>query len=874
MPFRETRPMQNRAGMPSRTYSTAFAILAALILALPACNYPEPSSQAEATEPAAASISGTVWHDECLNTALDQVPPPGCVEDPALEQYLANGIFDTGESGLPGVSVAAGPGTCPADASITVRTDAGGIFHIEGMPPGEYCLTAEMGGNSLPAALEPGIWTNPRNGMKAITLLPGENLRAIDFGWDSFESFPPAPPAETSTPSSPPRCLDAAAFIMDVTVTDGDKFDPEDTFTKTWRVQNSGTCTWSQDYDLVFISGYNMGSASVVSLRGDVAPGKSVDLSLVLTSPRKPGTYWGYWMLRNDLGDLFGVGESGNSPLWVKIRVEPEITDWRGEYFNNPDLAGDPELIRNDEDIDFNWKGSSPASGISSNRFSARWTRRMRFDQAVYRFSFKIDDGMRFWVDDRLVIDEWETGSARTVSVFLEMTKGKHDLKVAYFEDRGDARIQFDLKKETPALEGRWLARYWYNRTLDSKWAVVETSERVAFDWGRSAPAAGIPEDDFSAAWDGEFTFEPGNYRFYARADDGVRVDVNQTRIIDEWHSSSANETYTADMALDGMYEIEISFFERNGNAKLDFWWEKLEPSNEAPRAAMDDYHTLEGEMLIVASPGVMANDDDPEGAPLTATLVSGTSSGRVELNRDGSFQYQPDAGFIGEDEFSYHVSDGELVSGVVPVLITVHRSNTPPVASDDHFICPQGGSLEVAAPGVLLNDRDVESDPLRASIESGPSAGSAVLAEDGSFNYVPDPGFAGLDEFAYRVNDGKSTSNIAIVSIEVHPSISLPAALDDAYLIEAGPLLRVEPPGILANDSYFSGTAPTVVVLESPEHGTLTMMDDGSFEYRPAGTFITGDRFTYHLEIEGRTSQTATVHIIAGMGIQPAVAD
>jgi hypothetical protein len=105
-------------------------------------------------------------------------------------------------------------------------------------------------------------------------------------------------------------------------VKDGTVFGPEDEFVKTWRLQNVGSCTWTDDYELVFSSGSKMSGASRIALGESVRPGETVDVSVALVAPEDEGSYTGYWMLRSDDGDLFGVGAAGNTAFWVKIWVD------------------------------------------------------------------------------------------------------------------------------------------------------------------------------------------------------------------------------------------------------------------------------------------------------------------------------------------------------------------------------------------------------------------------------------------------------------------------------------------------------------------------------------------------------------------------
>lgn len=107
-------------------------------------------------------------------------------------------------------------------------------------------------------------------------------------------------------------------------------------------------------------------------------------------------------------------------------------------------------------------------------------------------------------------------------------------------------------------------------------------------------------------------------------------------------------------------------------------------PVNVAPVAVDDAYSTDEDVTLSVAAAGVLANDTDAEGSPLTAILVADVSNGTLVLNADGSFSYTPDASFAGVDSFTYKANDGALNSSTATVTITV---NAPPAAATLEFL-------------------------------------------------------------------------------------------------------------------------------------------------------------------------------------------
>jgi len=127
----------------------------------------------------------------------------------------------------------------------------------------------------------------------------------------------PALPTATSTPA----CTDLALLVYDVTVPDNTRMPPDRAFAKAWRLQNVGTCMWNTGYALVFDSGAQMGGPASQDLTGDVLPGATVDLSVVLTTPSAAGTYRGNWKLRNQQGETFALADG--EPFHVQLIVSP-----------------------------------------------------------------------------------------------------------------------------------------------------------------------------------------------------------------------------------------------------------------------------------------------------------------------------------------------------------------------------------------------------------------------------------------------------------------------------------------------------------------------------------------------------------------------
>jgi hypothetical protein len=115
---------------------------------------------------------------------------------------------------------------------------------------------------------------------------------------------------------------------------------------------------------------------------------------------------------------------------------------WRGEYYNNLGLGGPPVLVREDPAIGFNWGNLSPGPGVNPDRFSVRWTRTVNLPAGNYRFTMRVDDGGRLWVNGWLLIDAWQVQSPRTYSTDIYLAGGPASLRMEYFDDGLDALAQ------------------------------------------------------------------------------------------------------------------------------------------------------------------------------------------------------------------------------------------------------------------------------------------------------------------------------------------------------------------------------------------------------------------------------------------------
>jgi hypothetical protein len=124
------------------------------------------------------------------------------------------------------------------------------------------------------------------------------------------------------TPTSEVPCNQAAAGRpIDVTIPDDTKIGSGQPFSKTWRLENVGSCTWTRLYAATFFSGNSLGARYTQNLQQPVEPGDMVDITVDMVAPQNVGLYQSNWMLSDPDGELFGIGPHGDAPFWVRIEV-------------------------------------------------------------------------------------------------------------------------------------------------------------------------------------------------------------------------------------------------------------------------------------------------------------------------------------------------------------------------------------------------------------------------------------------------------------------------------------------------------------------------------------------------------------------------
>ena len=258
-----------------------------------------------------------------------------------------------------------------------------------------------------------------------------------------------------------------------------------------------------------------------------------------------------------------------------------------GQYFDNADFTA-LKLTRVDGTVGFNWGSGSPAPGIGADTFSARWTGQVvaRYSE-TYTFYTLSDDGVRLWVNGTLLIDNWTLHSPTENRGTIALQAGQaYDVVMEFYENKGGAVAQLlwsslsQPKEIIPATQLRpeithGLRAEYFDDVALTQSRRVRVDPNVNFDWGIGSPDPSIDPEAFSVRWSGRLeapTTE--SYTFRLRSDEGVRMWLDGTLVIDRWTAHPVtDDLVTVPLVAGRRYELVIEYYDLSGPAVAQLFW-------------------------------------------------------------------------------------------------------------------------------------------------------------------------------------------------------------------------------------------------------------------------------------------------------------
>lgn len=297
-------------------------------------------------------------------------------------------------------------------------------------------------------------------------------------------------------------------------------------------------------------------------------------------------------------------------------------TGLTGEYFANKTLTGTAVLSRLDSTVNFSWGQNVPGPGVPKDNFSVRWTGTVKAPTTeTYNFCTLSDDGIRLWVNGSLIINNWTDHSKTENCGAINLTQDQfYSVKLEFYDNLWDAVAILQWQTPTiakqvvpqaqlysdaassgptptptptlvptatpaptptpttpPAGVGTGLTgEYFANKTVTGTAVLRRLDSTVNFNWGQNSPGAGVPKDGFSVRWSGLVKASTTEaYNFCTTSDDGIRLWINGTLVINNWTDHAKTENCgTINLSQDQFYSLKLEFYDDLWDAIAILQWQ------------------------------------------------------------------------------------------------------------------------------------------------------------------------------------------------------------------------------------------------------------------------------------------------------------
>jgi hypothetical protein len=281
-------------------------------------------------------------------------------------------------------------------------------------------------------------------------------------------------------------------------------------------------------------------------------------------------------------------GQTASQTVNVTVANAVASNGLSGQYFDNKDFTG-ASISRIDATVDFDWALGSPSPAIGVDTFSARWTGQILAQHTqTYTFHVTGDDGVRLWVNGSQLINKWIDQSPTEWSGSIALTAGtRYDITLEYYENGVGAVAQLRWSGPStakaiiptgqlfPTSGGTGLTGQYFDNIDLTGTSISRIDATVDFNWAQGSPSPSIGVDTFSARWTGQVLAQhTQTYTFHVTGDDGVRLWVNGSQLINKWINQSPTE-WSGSIALSAgiKYNITLEYFENGGGAVAQLRW-------------------------------------------------------------------------------------------------------------------------------------------------------------------------------------------------------------------------------------------------------------------------------------------------------------
>jgi len=256
---------------------------------------------------------------------------------------------------------------------------------------------------------------------------------------------------------------------------------------------------------------------------------------------------------------------------------------WTATWWPNEDLSGPPAATTKVDRIDFDWGWGGPGiPGIGTDHFSASFDTEVHLRRGRYRFVVRADDGVRLYVDRRLVVDSWfapRSTSETVEAVEVDLQGGPVPLRLEYVDRTRDARVQLDYAAVSYLgayyRSSRNLGRDVTNTNVTPP-ILYRYEPALDFDWGLAPPDPRVGRDTFSVRWTGLIDLPVGRYWVRTTSDDGVRLLLDGKLVIDRWQNQAATQQSRMLDLVGREHEVTLEYYDHASLAECRLTFDRV----------------------------------------------------------------------------------------------------------------------------------------------------------------------------------------------------------------------------------------------------------------------------------------------------------